>query len=1021
MAYFGSLNELTDKEVFIKGVVHAELVSCGDKCVSLRFTQEREKYSPAVAFAILDTYNKSVWYEKVDLQDENCTIDISDLDFLSYKKSTMRFKMYLVFESDNILTFKRLYSKKVKDEYRATGNKRLLFYDVVAQGELDGKKELLAMNITSNGFFGLALYQDIRKLNYCTNNYILNFSIVDDKFTFDLKLEKYSLASKMGISLLASPKTEDAPEVYYEIEPTEIEEYDEYYIYRCIYDRHFLKLKNPEVLKLKAFYDLENGRYYSNIRTVTPELSLDIRNLAIVDNGRENMDLMEFTFRSNNNELQFINVIPNIGWEITSNDIIDSLIMAPDFVANRVMFGDHSVKNGEYHLHLNADMSTVDNVIVFVYNSKTKEKVILDTARLDNSSFKVSFENMESNVKNFSARAYLICVAFSYNGYLYCARIKSADYVGEMTDENLLDLHARVLPTVASFSVGETRVLLEPMYSQNGFFYVRLRDSIMSRKDLDFVKLQKLKFKDNKLLISADITDSSYDFVSFALSFRYKKSEDKQVCFADATHFTKKGRRYIKASFDLSKIDLHRIIWDIFAVYKEGENLYFASIKVDEKEIDKKLFSFKNLFAKNDYRLKTDDGIDVFFPYFTTINTIAFMMREKTSFDSRLFKIKEFIAMVIYKLFKKHYRKKKIILTYEKFCNCAQDNGYCFFKHCMEHNAQKKLDAEIYYVIDKKSGDYQRVKKYDKNVIDFLSLKHMIYLLSSRLLVSSDSIPHIYAWRPNCSPIEKFVKQKKLFFLQHGVLALKRVDFLYGRTKPSAASVFVTSSQAEKNIVIKIFGYAPEEVCVTGLARWDELEDKSRNCREILLMPTWRSWLDEIQDSDFVKSDYYKHYMELLHSERLKKILETHDLTLNFYIHPKFKDYIGNFNVDSNRIRIIPYGEEPLNELMMRCKLLITDYSSVCWDVFYMNKPILFYQFDYDMYNSIHGSYINMETELFGDRSLTMDKLLDDLEKSIKMKFKLPYEYKLMREDSYAFIDKNNCSRIVQQIRHLKW
>ncbi|MGN0477753.1 MAG: CDP-glycerol glycerophosphotransferase family protein [Ruminococcus sp.] len=1021
MAYFGSLNELTDKEVFIKGVVHAELVSCGDKNVTLRFTQESENYSSAVAFAILDTYNKSVWYEKVNLQDDSCTININDLDFLSYKKPTMRFKMYLVFESDNILTFKRLYNPSVKSEFKATNNKRVLFYDVVAEGELDGEKELLAMNITSNGFFGFALYQDVRKLNYCTNNHILNFDIVDDKFCFDLKLEKYSLASKMGISLLASPKTEDAPEVYYEIQPTEIEEYDDYYIFKCRYDRHFLKLENPEVLKLKAFYDLENGRYYTVIKTVTPNLSIDIKNLAIVDNGRENMDLMEFTFRSNNNELQFINVLPNIGTKITSKDEIDHLIMMPDFIALRVMFGNHTVENGEYHIHFNADMSTVDNVKVFVYNSKTKEKVILDTTRLCNSSFKVTFDNMKENVRDFSARAYLICAAFSYNGYLYCAKIKSADYVGEKTDANLLDLHERVLPCVASFNVDETLVILEPMYSPNGFFYVRLRDSIMSRKDLDFVKLQKLKFKDNKLLVSADITDSSYEFVSFALSYRYKKSEDKQVHFANATHFTKKGRRYIKASFDLSRIDLRRIIWDIFAVYKEGENLYFASIRVEEKQIDKKLFSFKNLFSKNDYRLKTDEGTDVFFPYFTTINTIAFMVREKTSFDSRLFKIKEFIAMVIYKLFKKHYRKKKIILTYEKFCNCAQDNGYCFFKHCMEHNAQERLDASIYYVIDKKSGDYQRVKKYDKNVIDFLSLKHMIYLLSSRLLVSSDSIPHIYAWRPNCSPIEKFVKQKKLFFLQHGVLALKRVDFLYGRTKPSAASVFVTSSNAEKNIVTKIFGYAPEEVCVTGLARWDELEDKSQNCREILLMPTWRSWLDEIQDSDFVKSDYYKHYMELLHSERLKKILEDNDLTLNFYIHPKFKDYIGNFNVDSNRIRIIPYGEEPLNELMMRCKLLITDYSSVCWDVFYMNKPILFYQFDYDMYNSIHGSYINMETELFGDRSLTLDKLLDDLEKSIKMKFKLPYEYKLMREDSYAFIDKNNCSRIVQQIRHLKW
>lgn len=1021
MAYFGSLNELTDKEVFIKGIVHADLVSCGNNFVTLRFTNESEEYTSSVAFAILDSNNKYVWYQEINLQDDTGTVELNGFDFLSYDNNIMRFKLYLVFENEDIVTFKRLYNAKVKAKYKDTNDKRYLYYDVVAEGYLEDQKELLAVNITTNGYFGFILFEDERKLNYRLNNYITNFDVVDDEFCFELSLEKYPSAENVGISLLSSSKTPEDTDVYYEIQPTEIEEFEDHYIFRCRYDRHFLKLENPEVLRLRAFYVLDGVRYYTSIRTITHRLSVDIKLLAIIDNGREDMDLMEFTFRSNHDELQFINVLPNKGIEIPQDANMDQLIMEPEFVAARVMFGEQYVKDGIYYVHFNADMTTVDDVKIFVFNSKTKEKVILDTTQIDKSTFSVTFDKMENNVQDFTARTYLICASFSYNGFLYCAKVKSANFVGEKTEEQLLDAHSRVLECVKSFKVNDTLVILEPMYSQNGFFYIRLRDSIMSRKDIDFVNLKKLKFKDNKLIISAEITNSSYNFVSFALSYRYKKCEDKQVYFEKATYYTKFGKKYIKATFDLSKIDLQRIIWDIFAVYKEDENLYFASISVDNKQIDKKLFSFKKLFAQNDYRFKTDDGTDVFFLYFTTIKTIAFMVREQTSFDLRRFKFKEFIAMVIYKLFKKHFHNKRIILTYEKFCNCAQDNGYCFFKHCMEHGAQQRLDAEIYYVIDKKAPDYERVKKYDKNVIDFLSIKHMLYLLGSRLLVSSDSRSHIYAWRPNCSPIDKFVKKKKLFFLQHGVLALKRVDFLYGRSKPSAASKFVTSSSAEKRIVTKIFGYKPREVCVTGLARWDELEDKSQNFREILLMPTWRSWLDEIQDSDFVKSDYYEHYMELLHSDRLKKILSDNDLTLNFYIHPKFKDYIDNFNVDSNRVRIIPYGEEPLNELMMRCKMLITDYSSVCWDVFYMAKPILFYQFDYDMYNNIHGSYINMETELFGDRSLTLDKLLDDFEKTIAMNFKLPYEYKLMREESYAFIDKNNSSRIVQEIRHMKW
>ena len=105
---------------------------------------------------------------------------------------------------------------------------------------------------------------------------------------------------------------------------------------------------------------------------------------------------------------------------------------------------------------------------------------------------------------------------------------------------------------------------------------------------------------------------------------------------------------------------------------------------------------------------------------------------------------------------------------------------------------------------------------------------------------------------------------------------------------------------------------------------------------------------------------------------------------------------------------------------MMRCKLLITDYSSVCWDVYYMNKPILFYQFDYDLYNKVHGSYINMEKDLFGYRSLTMDKLLDDFENAIKNNFKQPKEFDEMRESTFAFTDKNNSARIVLEIKKMK-
>lgn len=58
--------------------------------------------------------------------------------------------------------------------------------------------------------------------------------------------------------------------------------------------------------------------------------------------------------------------------------------------------------------------------------------------------------------------------------------------------------------------------------------------------------------------------------------------------------------------------------------------------------------------------------------------------------------------------------------------------------------------------------------------------------------------------------------------------------------------------------------------------------------------------------------------------------------------------------MESKRIRLIAFGEEPANELMMRCKMLVTDYSSVCWDVFYLDKPVVFFQFDREKYEEAH-------------------------------------------------------------------
>lgn len=472
-----------------------------------------------------------------------------------------------------------------------------------------------------------------------------------------------------------------------------------------------------------------------------------------------------------------------------------------------------------------------------------------------------------------------------------------------------------------------------------------------------------------------------------------------------------------EANLNLDETKLRPLYWDIYLEYesREGDRFLTKLKNYSPKFVKKQFMSF---WRDDTYDMANNE---IFYPYMTVADALAFQCREKGEYDGLMFRIKERIAAGVYYLFKSHWQGKKIHLVYEKFCVMAQDNGYYYFKYCMDNDMEEKMDRSIYYVMDKNSPDMDKLAPYKKNVVKFMSIRYIVYLLASKLLISTDTRTHAYAWRKKNSIIFQYMDSKKLVFLQHGVTALKKVDFLYGKGRNGACRLFVVTSDYEREIVKEHFGYKENEIAVTGFARWDVLQDKSEGSNEILLMPTWRNWLEEVGDDIFKESDYYQNYMKLLTSERLKKLLEENDLKMNFYLHPKFRDYIQDFKIDSDRIGLIPFGEEPLNELMMKCRLLITDYSSVCWDVYYQGKPVIFYQFDLDDYYQFHGSYLNMRKDLFGPQIEELDKLFEELEKAVKGGFCLEPQYAELRQSYYKYIDDQNSKRICEAIIEKGW
>ncbi len=471
------------------------------------------------------------------------------------------------------------------------------------------------------------------------------------------------------------------------------------------------------------------------------------------------------------------------------------------------------------------------------------------------------------------------------------------------------------------------------------------------------------------------------------------------------------ARLRISGTFD-ENAGLRGIYWDLFVLLSyEGEE---CPVPVSGIGFLKKVrFSLRN------QQLEPVPG-NILFPFATKAGKLAFMYREKTPYDTMGFRCRELFATVLAVLGYPVLSRRKIWMIYEKFSKTAQDNSFYFFKYCMEQLPEKDR-RRIFYVIDKSAEDYRFVKPYDKNVIQFLSLKHLIYGITMKICVATDAKSHFYLWRSKMSMVTWLINRKPEFFLQHGVTAMKRVDPLYGKKGSSPMTYFTATSKVEQDIVVRNFGYRRENVPITGFTRWDVLEDKQTgDDRFILLMPTWRSWLEEVSDDVFTGSDYYREYTSFIGSPALRDLLERYDIRLVFYLHPKFAPYMQNFaDLSGGRIECIPLGQQPLNELMMRCSMLITDYSSVCWDVLYMDKPVVYFQFDADRYLTEHGAYIDFAKDLPGDRVLTQDGLLAALEKTAADGFMIGDEYREMAEQYFAYKDNNNSRRTAAFLKGL--
>ncbi len=538
--------------------------------------------------------------------------------------------------------------------------------------------------------------------------------------------------------------------------------------------------------------------------------------------------------------------------------------------------------------------------------------------------------------------------------------------------------------------------------------YRKYEDEIIQAKVT--ASLDSIKISGKMLTIKVLCPAKDFRWTGLMLSYNYKIDEDREDYLILPVKKEKVGKYVeITCKVDLAAFPFRMVHWSFYAIY-EGENSYYKAKVLSEK---KKTNLFRFLFKKDNYTNK--DG-KIVFVYIGNGSQVMLRYRERDRYDGLITRWKECLARFYVRMNRGKLKDRKIWLVYEKRCEKAQDNGYYFFKYCMDNDMEKALDREIYYVMDKTAIDRKKLNDYNANVLDFMSLKYMIYILSCQLLISSDGRSHAYIWQNQQSMVASRLRKKKHIFLGHGVLALKRLNDSFS-AKQMRSALCTATSEAEARVIREEMGFKAHQVAITGYARFDALRDQSEGRKEILVMPTHRSWLFGVERDVFTASDYYKRYMDLINSPELIERLEKEDITLNFYLHPSIGEHVDAFSSTSDHVKIVPYGQAALDDLMMQCKLLVTDYSSVSWDVYYLGKPIIFYQYDLQAYLDTWGSYIDLEKDSPGERVTDHDSLIKTIESYIDNGFEMKEEYLAKREEHYEFIDQNNAQRICKVLK----
>lgn len=374
-------------------------------------------------------------------------------------------------------------------------------------------------------------------------------------------------------------------------------------------------------------------------------------------------------------------------------------------------------------------------------------------------------------------------------------------------------------------------------------------------------------------------------------------------------------------------------------------------------------------------------------------------------------------AAYLLSFFTKKKSGKKIALVGGNLGEKYEDNAAVYHKYLLNNH---KEQVTAYWMYDPKTS-YAKNQKIE-NAVPLGSFKNYLLFFQADYTFHGHSL--LYDIVPSADKFLFLNRKTVITHVSHGIEGFKKI-LIQKEDVPllKRTDYFNCASQYEYELKLNKWKIPEKKLIITGFPRFDRYPPNQppKEVKNILMMMTWREWLFDLTKEEFIDSPYFKNTTGLLKHQGIQQLLTDHNLHLNIALHPfmkKFENYFTGLTDNEHGIKFLDFNQETIEYSIDHNDMLLTDITSVSWDFLYLNKPIIFYMFDQQEYLEKRGTYLNLDSDLYGYKADSIDHVYEYLKKIIEEKITYN-EWYPKASDYIDYFDQDNCKRLTQRVMGL--